>query len=323
MADRKVDIVVMEVSSQSLKLDRVTEIQFASAIFTNLGEDHISPNEHPSLEDYYNCKKKLFTMCKEGFVNIDDKKGEELIDTVKDCNYTTYGIDNNSAQVLAKDIVSDMNGVSFKVQKEGTEFSVKCDIPGKYTVYNCLAAISASLKYGVSENEIINALKEIKISGRAELIPNKYGYSIMLDYAHNPQSLKNILESCKSYVKGRLISVTGCGGDRDKSKRPIMGKILGEIADYSIITSDNPRNENPETIVSEIEEGIKQTNGKYEVIVKREDAIYKAIQIMNKDDIVVLTGKGNEKYQEINGKQYTFDEREIALKALKIKEENK
>ena len=179
------------------------------------------------------------------------------------------------------------------------------------TVYNALFAICVCRKIGIESQVMKEALEKIKVPGRSEMVENKLEIPIMIDYAHSPESLQNILQAVKSYTRGRVISVFGCGGDRDTRKRPIMGEISGKIADYTIITSDNPRTENPESIVNEIEEGIKKTKGKYEVIVDRVEAITKAIQMANKTDIIVLAGKGHEPYQEINGVKHPFDERII------------
>ena len=309
MVEEKCEVAVMEVSSQSLKLDRVYGCDFDIGVFTNFSEDHISPNEHPDMEDYFNSKCKLFEMCKTAFINVDDLHGERLKKILK-CDFSTYGIDNN-CNLLAKDITITNSYVDFKVKMTDRNERVKVDIPGRFTVYNALAAISITLKLGCSTENIKEALLDIKVPGRSELVNNKKGLTIMIDYAHSPESLENILAAVKSYTRGKVISVFGCGGDRDNSKRPIMGEISGRIADYTIITSDNPRTENPEAIVKEIEEGIKKTKGKYEVIVDRIEAIKAAINMASKTDIIVLAGKGHEPYQEINGVKYPFDERII------------
>ena len=309
MVEEKCEVAVMEVSSQSLKLDRVYGCDFDIGVFTNFSEDHISPNEHPDMEDYFKSKCKLFDMCKTAFINVDDIHGEKLKKIIK-CDYNTYGIDNN-CNLLAKDITITNSYVDFKVKMTERNERVKVDIPGRFTVYNALAAISIALKLGCSPENIKEALVDIKVPGRSELVNNKKDLTIMIDYAHSPESLENILSAVKSYTRGRVISVFGCGGDRDNSKRPIMGEISGRIADYTIITSDNPRTEKPEAIVKEIEEGIKKTKGKYEVIVDRVEAIKAAIKMATKTDIIVLAGKGHEPYQEINGVKYPFDERII------------
>ena len=251
MVEEKCQVAVMEVSSQSLKLDRVYGCDFDIGVFTNFSEDHISEHEHPDMEDYFKSKCKLFDMCKTAFINVDDLYGEKLKKIIP-CEFATYGIDN-SCNLLAKDITITNSYVDFKVKLTDRNERVKVDIPGRFTVYNALAAISIALKLGCSSENIKEALLEIKVPGRSELVPNKKGLTIMIDYAHSPESLENILSAVKSYTRGKVISVFGCGGDRDTSKRATMGEISGRIADYTIITSDNPRTEKPELIVEEIE----------------------------------------------------------------------
>ncbi len=315
MVEEGVEVVVMEVSSQSLKLHRVDGCQFDIVLFTNFSEDHISQNEHPNMEDYLQSKLKLFHMCKTGIVNVDDLQGAKIPNLFPENNITTYGIDN-FANVLAKDITITNAYVDFKVKITDRNERVKTGIPGRFSVYNSLAAICVAQKFGISPEVIKEALLEVRVPGRSELVNNKKELTIMIDYAHSPESLQNILQATKSYTRGRVISVFGCGGDRDSGKRPIMGEISGKIADYTIITSDNPRTEDPQKIVDQIEEGIKKTKGKYEVIVDRTEAIEKAINMANKRDIIILAGKGHEPYQEINGVKYPFDERIIVKEII-------
>lgn len=310
MVEEKVDAVVMEVSSQSLKLHRVAGCDFDIGVFTNFSEDHISPKEHPDMQDYFNSKVKLFRMCKTAFINADDYHVAKLPKLLPEANITTYGIDN-FCNMLAKDITITNSYVDFKMKLGMKNERIKAGIPGRFSVYNSLAAICVAEKLGASVEQIQEALLEVRVPGRSELVDNKKELTIMIDYAHSPESLENILNAVKSYTRGRVISVFGCGGDRDSGKRPIMGEISGRIADFTIITSDNPRTENPEEIVSQIEEGIKKTKGKYTVIVDRIEAIKKAIKMADKKDIIVLAGKGHEPYQEINGVKYPFDERII------------
>lgn len=310
MAEAGVETVVMEVSSQSLKLHRVDGCEFDVVLFTNFSEDHISPKEHPDMEDYFNSKLKLFKMCKTGIVNADDLYGAKIPRLFPNNNITTYGIDN-FANVLAKDITITNSYVDFKVKITDRNERVKTGIPGRFSVYNSLAAICVAQKFGISPEVVKEALMEVRVPGRSELVNNKREIPIMIDYAHSPESLQNILQAVKSYTRGKVISVFGCGGDRDSGKRPIMGEISGRIADFTFITSDNPRTEEPEKIVCQIEEGMKKTKGKYKVIVDRTEAIKEAIQMATKRDIIVLAGKGHEPYQEINGVKYPYDERII------------
>lgn len=316
MVDEKVDTVIMEVSSQSLKLHRVDGCNFNMGVFTNFSEDHISEKEHPDMEDYFNSKLKLFDMCKTGFINSDDLHVAKVKKLATNCDIKTYGIDN-TADLLAKDITVTNASVDFKVKIGTRNERVKTGIPGRFSVYNSLAAISIASKFGVTSDEIKEALLDVRVPGRSELVPNKKELTIMIDYAHSPESLQNILSAVKSYTRGRVISVFGCGGDRDPGKRPQMGEISGNIADFTVITSDNPRTEEPEKIVKQIEAGTKKTKGKYITIVDRIEAIKYAIDMANKNDIIVLAGKGHETYQEINGEKHPFDEREIIKKLIK------
>ena len=318
-----VEAVVMEVSSQSLKLHRVDGCDFDIVLFTNFSEDHISPNEHPDMEDYFNSKLKLFKMCKTGIVNADDLHGAKIPRLFPDSNITTYGIDNY-ANVLAKDITITNSYVDFRVKITDRNERVKTGIPGRFSVYNSLAAICVAQKFGVAPEVVKEALEEVRVPGRSELVDNKLEIPIMIDYAHSPESLQSILEAVKSYTRGKVISVFGCGGDRDTSKRAIMGEISGRIADYTFITSDNPRTEDPQKIVDQIEEGMKKTKGKYSVIVDRTEAIKEAIKMATKRDIVLLAGKGHEPYQEINGVKHPFDERIIVKDLIEeIEKESK
>lgn len=310
MVDDGVEVVVMEVSSQSLKLHRVDGCEFDIVLFTNFSEDHISEKEHSDMEDYFNSKLKLFKMCKTGIVNADDLYSAKIPRLFPDNNIVTYGIDN-FANVLAKDVTITNSYVDFKVKITDRNERIKTGIPGRFSVYNSLAAICVAQKFGVDVEKIKQALEEVRVPGRSELVDNKLEIAIMIDYAHSPESLQSILQATKSYTRGRVISVFGCGGDRDSGKRPIMGEISGKLADYTIITSDNPRTENPQKILDQIEVGIKKTKGKYEVILDRVEAIEKAIKMANKRDIIILAGKGHEPYQEINGEKLPFDERII------------
>ncbi len=315
MAKQGVEVVVMEVSSQSLKLKRVDRCDFDIAIFTNFSEDHISPKEHPDMQDYFNAKLKLFKMCKTGITNADDLQGAKIPRLFPESNITTYGIDNY-ANLLAKDITITNSYVDFKVKLKDKNERVKTGIPGRFSVYNSLAAICVAQKFGIAPEPIKEALLEVRVPGRSELVNNKREIPIMIDYAHSPESLENILQATKSYTRGKVISVFGCGGDRDPGKRPIMGEISGRIADFTIITSDNPRTEDPKMIVNQIEEGLKKKNGKYMVMIDRKEAIKEAIKMATKRDIVILAGKGHELYQEIDGEKYPFDERVIVREII-------
>lgn len=315
MVNEKCDFAVMEVSSQSLKLGRVDGCNFEIGIFTNFSKDHISLKEHPNMEDYFESKVKLFKMCKYAYINSDDVYANKLPELVPECEFKTYGIDN-PANLLAKDITVTNCYVDFKVKLGDKNQRIKTDIPGRFSVYNSLAAISVALRYGCTSENIKEALINVRVPGRSELVDNDREITIMIDYAHTPESLESILTTVQEYTQGDVICVFGCGGDRDSGKRPIMGEISGTKADYTIITSDNPRTENPEKIIEQIEAGIKKTKGKYECIVDRKQAIKKAIKMAHKRDMVLICGKGHELTQEIDGKNYPFDEREIVKQIL-------
>ncbi len=310
MVKENVDVVVMEVSSQSLKLNRVYGCDFDIGVFTNFSQEHISKNEHPDMEDYFNSKLKLFDMCKIGYINADDVYGAKVAKLAKTPQITMYGIDN-FCHVLAKDITITNSYVDFKVKIDNKNERIKTCIPGRFSVYNSLVAICVATKLGANAEQIKEALEEVRVPGRSELVSNKKDLTIMIDYAHTPESLEGILKAVKSYTRGRVILVFGCGGDRDKIKRPLMGEVAGVVADYTILTGDNPRTEKVSDIISDIEAGIKKTKGQYTCIEDREEAIKAAIEMANKNDIIVLAGKGHESYQEVNHIKYPFDEREI------------
>lgn len=317
-----IEVVVMEVSSQSLKLDRVAGMQFYAGVFTNFSKDHISEKEHKDMDEYFESKLKLFDMCKYVYINADNLYTIKAQKILKDkCIIETYGTDNY-CDFLAKDITVTNTYADFKVKLAGKNERIKVSIPGRFSVYNALAAIKVSLLFGVQTENIKVALENIKVLGRSELVENKLDLKIMLDYAHTPDSLENILKTTKQYTIGRVICVFGCGGDRDKTKRPIMGEISGRLADYTIITSDNPRTEEPETIVNEIEKGTKKTKGNYECIVDRKEAMKKAIFMANKNDVVIIAGKGHEMYQEVQKEMLSFDEREIVREIIDELEKN-
>lgn len=316
MSDEGCEYVVMEVSSQSLKLGRVDGCDFDIALFTNLSEDHISPHEHSSMKDYFECKCKLFDMVKTAAVNYDDEKGKELVELKPNCSFLTYGFKSNCDNKATNiNITNELT--TFNINLYGKEELVEISIPGEFTVYNALGAISLCERLGIESKYILSGLKKVRVPGRSELIDNDKGLTIMLDYAHSEESLRNILAAVKTYTKGRVICLFGCGGDRDARKRPKMAKVSGELADFTIITSDNPRTEDPVTICNEVEAGIKGITDQYVVIVDRIEAIRYAVKMAKKDDIVVLAGKGHESYQIIGHEKFPFDEKEIVLDCLK------
>ena len=320
MVEQKVEYAIMEVSSQSLKLHRVDNCKFDIVAFTNLSEDHISEKEHADLKEYFNAKLELFKMCKTGFTNADDLYGAKIPALFPDGDITTYGIDN-FANVMARDITVSNSYADFRAKLTDRNERLKVGIPGRYSVYNALLAICICKKLGIDAECIKEGLENIKVPGRSEMVPNKKEIPIIIDYAHSPKSLQSILETVKKYTPGRVICVFGCGGDRDKIKRPIMGEISGKLASYTIITSDNPRTEKPDSIIKDIEAGIKNVTKEYKIIEDRKEAIKAAIDMANKRDIIVLAGKGHETYQEINGKKEPFDERIIIKEIMQNKKQ--
>ena len=313
MADEDCDVVVMEVSSHALYLDRVYGSAFDMGVFTNLSEDHL--DFHKTFDNYLAAKAILFTMCKEGFVNVDDMYSKKLMDMAT-CPITTYGIDNNPF-VSARDIIITNTYSDFKISMNRTIQRIKVPIPGRFTVYNALAAICVTAKLGASIDAMISGLEVVSVPGRSEIVPSTRDFVVMVDYAHTPASLEGILKAVKTYTRGRIICVFGCGGDRDPFKRPMMGEISGKLADFTFITSDNPRTEDPAKIIGQIEEGIKKTKGEYKLVQNRKKAIEQAIRRARKNDLVLIAGKGHETYQEINGVKNHFDDREVAANVLK------
>lgn len=308
MVDAQMEYVVMEVSSHSLVLDRVYGLHFAIGIFTNLSQEHL--DFHGTMDNYLLAKSKLFEMCDFALVNGDDIHTPRLKKMIK-CKTATFGLDN-AVNITASDVRINNNNVEFKMYVNKMLETIVINIPGRFTVYNALAAIGTCSLLGAQMDAILLALSNIKVPGRSEIIDVQKTFTVMVDYAHNPSSLEAILSSIKKYVKGRIICVFGCGGNRDKEKRPMMGEISGRLADFTVITTDNPRNEDPSIIMKEIEDGVKKTKGLYKIIENRKDAIAFAMRIAWKNDLVLIAGKGHETYQELkNGKRIDFDERKV------------
>lgn len=311
MAEEHCDVAIIEVSSQAMKLDRVTGCKFDISLFTNLSEDHISPREHKDMEDYFSAKMELMKLSPNLVINLDNEYTSRIPSLLPEKHITTFGISTPNCTVSAKDLKPSNSYVDFTLCMQGKEEPVRVSIPGEYMVYNALGAISVCSYFNVTADEIRNALKNIKVFGRSELVPNKLGLTIMIDYAHTPASLESILKTVKPYTKGRVICTWGVGGDRDKAKRPIMGEISGKLADYTILTSDQVRTEDPMGILKDIEVGLKKITDQYTIILNRTDAIRYAISIANKDDIIVLPGLGNDLYIEYMGVKYPYNEREV------------
>lgn len=320
MLEAGCDCVVMEVSSQGLMLHRTAGFIFEIGIFTNLEPDHIGPAEHSSFEEYLQCKAMLFKQCRLGILNADDPHLEEILQG-HTCQVETFGF-GEQADFCASDtkLVSAPGylGIAYHVTGK-RNFFVEIDIPGKFSVYNSLAAIAVCDHFGVTEENIITALKQAKVKGRIEMIRVSDEFTLMIDYAHNAMSLKSLLTTLKEYNPKRLVCVFGCGGNRAKSRRFEMGEVSGNYADFTIITSDNPRFEEPEAILADIETGISKTTGKYIKIIDRKEAIAYAIHHGQPGDVIVLAGKGHEDYQEICGVKHPMDERVLIQEILEEK----
>ena len=323
MVKAGIDCVVMEVSSQGLMLHRTAGIEFDFGIFTNISPDHIGPNEHKDFQEYINCKGMLFKQCKVGIVNSDDKRYEDVIKG-HTCKIETYGL-NEKADLRASNIelIKGAGFLGIKYKLSGLlNNEVSVDIPGKFSVYNSLTAIAIARHFNINMELVIKALKEIKVKGRVEIIPISKEFTLMIDYAHNAMSLESILTTLKEYNPSRLVCLFGCGGDRSKLRRFEMGEVSGKLADLTIITSDNPRTEEPQAIIDDIKVGIGKTSGKYVEILDRKQAIKYAIENAKHGDVIVLAGKGHEDYQILNSGKIHFDEREVIsdiVKELQLK----
>lgn len=307
MVEEKVDYCVMEVSSHSLDLNRVYGIAFSNAIFTNLTQDHL--DFHVTMENYFNAKKKLFYMSKNKVVNIDDSYGDILFDEVKG-NKISIAIEK-PGDIVASNILDYSSGAKFKLSYNGNNENIELSLPGMYNVYNALGVIGVALMEDIDITCIKEGLKKAVVPGRCELVCRDLNlpYEIIVDYAHTPDGLEKILKTAREFTKNRLISVFGCGGDRDKEKRPIMGKIGSDLSDIAIVTSDNPRSEEPIEIINNILKGICKDN--YLVNENRREAIKMALNLAKEGDVIVIAGKGHEDYQVLKDKTIHFDEREI------------
>jgi UDP-N-acetylmuramoyl-L-alanyl-D-glutamate--2,6-diaminopimelate ligase len=313
MVDAEVTYCVMEVSSHSLALNRVHGIEFSEAIFTNLTQDHL--DFHETFENYYNAKLILFKNSKNSIINMDDEYGKRVFKDTQN-NKITYGLDALN-QVTAENIEMHSRGSKFDLIYKDERIRINLSLPGRYNIYNALGSAAACLNEGVSLEAVKRGLNGVFVPGRCEIVTkdNNLGFEVIVDYAHTPDGLENILNTAREFTKGRLITVFGCGGDRDRTKRPIMGDIASSLSDIIVVTSDNPRTEDPQAIIKDILEGVKKDN--YEVIENRRDAIEKAIKLAKKDDIIVVAGKGHEDYQELKDKVIHFDEREIIADIIK------
>lgn len=313
MVSDNIDNIVMEVSSHALELHKVEECNFNIGIFTNLTQDHL--DMHKSMENYLNAKSKLFSMCKIGIINIDDKYAQDIIKNAS-CKVFTYSIEKES-DLQAINIQYFMDRVTFDVKINDKIENFILNIPGRFSVYNALSVIGSCLMQNIPIDIIKEGIKNIKgVPGRIQTIPNNKGFNVIVDYAHTPDGLDNIIKAVREFTKGKVITIFGCGGDRDRKKRPIMGEISANLSDYTIITSDNPRSEVPEAIIDEIETGIKPITNNYEKITGRRDAIYRGVSIAKANDSIIIAGKGHEDYEIFADKTIHFDDTEVAKEAL-------
>ncbi len=317
MAEAGCTHCVMEVSSHSLVLDRVRGVRFAVGAFTNLTQDHL--DFHKTMEAYRKAKAKLFTISDKGVVNLDDPVADKMLADAT-CPCLTFSADKDAADLSAKNIELGASGVSFVAATRHAIARVSLGIPGHFSVENALAALGVCVALGVPLEHAARALGTAHgVKGRAEVVPTDTDYTVLIDYAHAPDGVSNILRTVRGFAKGRVIALFGCGGDRDRTKRPIMGHLAAELSDYCIVTSDNPRTEQPEAIIEDIVAGMKDAKVPVDVICDRRAAIYHALDIAQKDDVIVLMGKGHETYQEIDHVKHHMDEREIVADYFKEK----
>lgn len=315
MAQYGVQYAVMEASSHGLSQNRAGGITFSVGIFSNLSHDHL--DYHGTLENYARAKALLLRQCKRAVVNIDDVM-HGIITENSACPVKYYGIAQN-CDYHAENLTLSGDGVVFDVNVSGVMHSFSLNVPGRFSAYNALAAVAAACELGVPADAIALGLKRVTgVPGRLERVPNTIGANVFVDYAHSPASIENVLTAVREFTKGRVIIVFGCGGDRDKTKRPVMGKIAASLSDFCIITSDNPRNENPADILAEIRPGAVEGGRPFEIEADRETAIRKAVLMAEPGDSVVIAGKGHETYQEFeNGRRIFFDDRVTAREALR------
>lgn len=313
MVDAGCEYCVMEVSSQALAQGRVNGVHFLLGAFTNLTQDHL--DYHKTWENYFNSKRILFENCDIAVTNIDDENGQKIVADLP-CKTVTYSVDNNVADYTAKNVAFLSNGVRYELvcDKIGR---VSFPIPGRFSVYNSLCAASVALALGFDFNDVLIAISHCKgVKGRIEVVPTNTDYTVIIDYAHSPDGLENIISSLKEIAKGRVVTLFGCGGDRDRTKRPKMGKIAADLSDFCIVTSDNPRSEDAGKIIEDVLEGMKDTDTPYIVVENRREAIAWALNNAQKDDIILLAGKGHETYQILPTGTIHFDEREVVAQVL-------
>ena len=315
MVDAGCEYCVMEVSSQALAQGRVNGLRFALSAFTNLTQDHL--DYHKTWENYFNSKRILFENSDIAVTNADDENGLKIIDGINFDKVVTYAVNTNVATYVAKNVAFKPSGVEYELVGDSIG-RCACPIPGRFSVYNSLCAASCAVALGIAFDDVLDAISKSQgVKGRIEVVPNGgRDFTIIIDYAHSPDGLENIISSLKEIAKGRVVTLFGCGGDRDKTKRPKMGKIAAELSDFCVVTSDNPRSENPSEIIKDILVGMEGITTPYEVVENRKEAIAYAIKNAQKDDIILLAGKGHETYQILPTGTIHFDEREAVAEIL-------
>lgn len=316
MVDDGCEYCVMEVSSHALAQERVGGINYEVGVFTNLTQDHL--DFHKTMENYLKAKQKLFEVSKIGVINADDPVAKTIISEAP-CKTYTYGVKTESVDYKATNIDYRADGISYELTDKNGNSKGKLDarLPGGFSVYNTLAAVAAVESIGIPMEDVLETLKEFGgVKGRIEVIPTGRDFTVIIDYAHTPDGVEKILKAVREFAKGRVVAMLGCGGDRDKTKRPKMGRIAADNADYLIVTSDNPRSEDPEAILKDILVGLEGTTTPHTVVVNRREAIKYAIDNAQKDDVIVLAGKGHEDYQILSTGKIHFDEHEIVAEIL-------
>lgn len=318
MVEAGMDAVVMEVSSQALMLHRVAGFTFDIGVFTNLEPDHIGTNEHKDFDDYMHCKSLLFQQCKLGIFNGDSKHLDGIMKG-HTCKVETFGYgENNDIRATDVKLMKEHGALGVKYQVSGlVNYEVKVNVPGSFSVYNSLTAIAICHHFGVKEEVVKKALEHVSVKGRIEMVPVTKRYTLMIDYAHNAMSLESLLTTLKEYDPSRLVCLFGCGGNRAKSRRYEMGEVSSRLSDLTVITSDNPRDEEPMDIIQDILTGVKKADGEYVMIPDRKEAIAYCMENAKDGDLIVLAGKGHEDYQEIKGVKYHMDERELIAEIIK------
>ena len=315
IADEGCEFAIMEVSSHALAQERVAGCHFEAAVFTNLTQDHL--DFHKTMENYMHAKQKLFKMADLGIINADDSHAEDFIKAAT-CKTVTYSARYMNATYTARNINLKADGVEYEMVGNSLIGRVSASIPGGFSVYNTLAAAACAVSLGIPFRQVLEAMHHLGgVKGRIEVVPTGRDFTVIIDYAHTPDALEKILKATHEFSKGRVVAVFGCGGDRDKTKRPIMGMVAAQNADFCVVTSDNPRTEDPQTIIDDIMPGVESGDTPYAVVVNRREAIAFAMKNAQKDDVILLAGKGHEDYQIIGTEKHHFDEREVVADILK------